>query len=143
MTILSLSLSLSLLALSLTLQDKGGDPCAVQARKIADRLKNIGDDLEEEYIKSKLDDLTAALGDVVMNTSLQSMLYAYSNLSWRKVAEIFKLLCRALETTCYNDQLSRTVFEKVWDSILDNSVVPWIQNRGGWVSPYTNYVVML
>ena len=128
-----ISLSLSL---SLSLQVKG-DPCAVKARMIADRLRIIGDDLEDEYIKSKLEDLTSAIGDAVINNdTLQAMfiMYTQSNLSWRKVAELFKLLCRVMETTRY-DQFS--LFQKVWFCLLD-SVVPWIQDRGGWVSPYVN-----
>ena len=75
---------------------------------------------------------------MVLNTNFQSMfrVYTYSNLSWRRVAELFKLLCRVMETNVYDDQFS--LFEKVWYCLLD-SVVPWIQDRGGWVSPFTNY----
>ena len=105
---------------------------------IADRLKIIGDEVEDEHLKSKLEELTIALGDAVMNNNtLQAMLLMYTQnpLSWRKIAELFKLVCRVMESTCHDDQLS--LFEKVWYSLLD-SVVPWIQNRGGWVSPYTN-----
>ena len=92
---------------------------------IADRLKSIGDDLESEYGRTKLEDLATAISDMVLN----------SNLSWRRVAEIFKLLCKVMEArTRYDDQFS--LFEKAWYCLID-SVVPWIQDRGGWVSPYT------
>ena len=106
---------------------------------IADRLKIIGDEVEDEHFKSRLEEMTIALGEAVLNNNpLQTMLvmYTQNNLSWRKVAELFKLLCRVMETrTRYDDQFS--LFEKAWYCLLD-SVVPWIQDRGGWVSPYTN-----
>ena len=84
---------------------------------IADRLKIIGDEVDNEHLKSSADKI------------------------WRKVAELFKLLCRIVEThTCYNDQFS--LFEKAWYYLLD-SVVPWIQHRGGWVSPFKNNITLL
>ena len=135
MIIISLSLSLPP-----SLQDQGADPCTVKAKMIADRLKIIGDEVEDEHLRSRLEEITIALGDAVLNNStLQTILlmYTQNNLSWRKVAELFKLLCKVMETrTRYDDQFS--LFEKAWYCLLD-SVVPWIQDRGGWVSPYTNY----
>ena len=114
-------------SLSLSVQIKGGDPRVIKARMIADRLKAIGDEVEDEYNKSKLDDLI--------------MLVMYTQtLSWRKVAELFKRLYRVMETIQYDDQVP--LFEKVWGCLLD-SVVPWIQDKGGWVSPYSNWVVIL
>ena len=99
---------------------------------IADRLKDIGDVLEQEHMQSQLDDLMSAISEVVLQggNPMQVMynLCTQSELSWRKVVEIFQLLCRVSK---YDDQF--TLFEKVWHCLLDK-IVPWIQDNGGWVS---------
>ena len=134
---LSLSLSLSLFS------QVEGDPRAVKARIIADRLKHIGDDLENQYIKEKLDDITDAIGDVAVmsNNPLQfiSYIYTQSDLSWRKVAELFKLFYRVMESSKYDDQF--TLFEKAWYGLMD-IVVPWIHAQGGWVSSKYTYLLI-
>ena len=109
---------------------------ATKARMIADQLKIIGDKLEDEVIKSKLDDLTESISNVVLSNNPVQLIMTYicndssTNLSWRKVAELFKLLYRVMEEHP-PDQF--TLFEKVWHCLLDR-VVPWIQEHGGWVS---------
>ena len=91
---------------------------------IADCLKIIGDEVDNEHLKSSTDEIILAT------------MYTQGNLSWRKVAELFKLLYSVVET----DQFS--LFEKAWYCLLD-SVVPWIQDRGGWVSPFKNNITLL
>ena len=115
----------------------------MRARLIADRLKIIGDDLQDdlqnECIMSTIEEFTAAVSDAVINTnsSLQAVVFMYmqSGLSWHKVAALFRFVCTMMEATRADDQFS--FFEKAWHCLLDN-VVPWIQDRGGWVRPYTN-----
>ena len=86
--------------------------------------------VEDEHVKSRIDEIMAAVNtwsDAVSLGDWYSLL-SRRELSWRRVVEIFKLLCYVSK---YDDQF--TLFEKVWHCLLDK-IVPWIQDNGGWVS---------
>lgn len=119
-----------------------GDPQTILARKIADRLKDIGDEINKDKRSEEMEGL--------LNQIHQTVTSNLFSLSWRNVWEIFSLLSHLLKQLIkkassgaapHEDEMW-TSFSKLWD-LLIFQVTPWIRHTGGWVSHSTGKHLIL
>ena len=110
----------------------GANPQTVLARRIAERLKAIGDQVNENSENFEIQDL---IEDYVTSMSLG----LGSGLSWSSVVQLYRTLSRLLAqcldngTAVPEENEPWMSFTKLWKIVLQ-SVVGWIMDNGGWVS---------
>ena len=112
----------------------GGNSQQILARKIADRLKAIGDHLTSETEQFQLTELVE---DWLAYFSITSN----SGPSWRNIVQLYQALSRLLaecleEGGAVSEDNERWLtFSKLWKIVL-HTIVGWIADNGGWVSPW-------
>lgn len=118
----------------------GMDP--QNARIIAERLKIIGDKLEQEHGEERLSSLVNSFVSfgvdqpITITRFLRLLRNLRSRLNWKKVSEVFVVGYRLLEimtqaTTKPFEDERWWLFERLWDFMV-NTVARWVMENGGW-----------
>ncbi len=113
------------------------------ARIIAERLKIIGDKLEQEHGEERLSSLVNSFVSfgvdqpITITRFLRLLRNLRSRLNWKKVSEVFVVGYRLLEimtqaTTKPFEDERWWLFERLWDFMV-NTVARWVMENGGWV----------
>lgn len=101
------------------------------ARKIAERLIAIGDDITT-------DTDTFTVNEIMEHWVTSSSLNQDPQLSWSTVGQLYQALSRLLTQSVYSGEElelneSWLTFSKLWKIVLQ-TVSGWIADNGGWVS---------
>lgn len=116
-----------------------GDPQKVLARRIAERLMAIGDNVAYD-----VESLTLSDAIETWMATLSMSHAAPHNLTWRSLARLYSALSTLLTQTLGSNgqDLERSEswqrFDKLWHMVL-HTVVSWIADNGGWVSAVSQH----
>lgn len=116
------------------------------ARHIAERLKVIGDRLNEQHTQEELEELILSFVRIPIPANgiehFMAILNSLRNrLTWTRVVELFQVCYRLIEMLSdvvgtkpqFADE-RWTLFERLWDFIV-NTLTRWVWQHGGWVRP--------